>query len=293
MFVPVETPADESTTSPESKRVTSIRPERTRRTSARPDRTRRTSTEPERKRRTSTRPDRTWRTSTSAERRKPAKPRTGKAQKPREITRFIKKPSPRPAPAPSPSVRPPPEPPRRRPEPAPPVTRPEPAPPPKKPKKPAPPPSRPEPAPPPKKPKKPPPPPSAKRTEEGMVLPAGNLVIQISGTMLMTVPKVASKARLSVIFDGRYVGGKGASSLRKQKDEQGNVINVTYFWKGVTVRLNNQPTGNHRISIRLKISGNGVNKSTTAWSGAVYIGKGTKTLALKGGWGSSKLRRIQ
>ena len=80
--------------------------------------------------------------------------------------------------------------------------------------------------------------------------------------------------------------------MKQQKNEQGEVIKVTYFWKGVTVRLNNQTTGNHRVSVSLKVSGNGVKKSVNAWSGGVHIGGGTSSVVLKGSWGN-KLRRIK
>mgnify|MGYP000259321832 CR=1 FL=1 len=88
------------------------------------------------------------------------------------------------------------------------------------------------------------------------------------------------------------MGGRGAGKLRRQKNEQGEVINVTYFWEGATIRLKDQPTGNHRITVRLQVSGNGVSESATAWSGTVYIGEGSQTVVLQGGWGN-KLRRIQ
>ena len=135
-------------------------------------------------------------------------------------------------------------------------------------------------------------PPSGERTEEGLVLPTGDLIIQVTDTLMMTVPGEATSARLSIIFDGRGIGGRGASSLRKQQDEAGNIINVTYFWKGVTVRLTNQPLGTHRITVVLKVSGNGISQSSTAWSGAVHIGEGSTTIILKGGWGD-KLTRVQ
>ncbi len=135
-------------------------------------------------------------------------------------------------------------------------------------------------------------PPSGERTEEGLVLPQGDLTINITSTLLLSVPREATKASMLVYYDGKYVGGKGASKLRRQKNDQGEVINVTYFWEGATIRLKNQPTGNHRVRVVLKITGNGVNKSVTAWSGTMYIGEGSQTAVLKGGWGN-KLQRIQ
>jgi len=135
-------------------------------------------------------------------------------------------------------------------------------------------------------------PPTAERTKDGLVLPTGDLTVKITSSLLMTVPREASEAAMLVYYDGRYVGGKGAGKLRRQKDERGEIINVTYIWEGATIRLEDQPTGNHRLAVRLRVSGNGVNESVTAWSGVVYIGQGDQTVVLRGGWGN-KLRRIQ
>ena len=117
-------------------------------------------------------------------------------------------------------------------------------------------------------------------------------MIQITDSLILTVPQEAAKATLSVMVDGKYVGGRGAAKLRKQKDEEGNLLNVTYIWGGVTVRMTNVDAGNHRVSVVLRASGNGVSESVTAWSGTVYVGTGTTTVVLKGGWGN-KLTRIQ
>lgn len=109
---------------------------------------------------------------------------------------------------------------------------------------------------------------------------------------MLTVPAEAAKASLSISVDGKYAGGRGAAKLRKQTDESGNIINVTYFWGAVTARVTNLEAGNHSITIRLKASGNGVNEAVTSWSGNVYVGNGTTTVVLKGGWGN-KLSRIE
>lgn len=125
------------------------------------------------------------------------------------------------------------------------------------------------------------------------MLPTGNLVIQITSTLLVVVPGEASKATMSISVDGRGVGGRQASSMRIQKDEAGNVLNVTYYWKGATVRMSNLATGNHRVTVSLSVVGSGFNKSRTAWSGTVYVGDGaTATVVLQGGMGET-LQRVQ
>ena len=124
-------------------------------------------------------------------------------------------------------------------------------------------------------------------------MPTGNLVIQITSTLLMVVPQEAAKAVMSVSVDGRGVGGRQASSMKTQKDESGNVLNVTYYWKGAVIRMSNLTTGNHRVTVSLLVSGNGVSKSRTAWSGTVYVGENaTASVVLQGGFGDT-LQRAQ
>ena len=131
------------------------------------------------------------------------------------------------------------------------------------------------------------------RTQEGLELPTGNLVIQITSTLLLTVPGEAAKAVMSISVDGRGVGGRKASSMKVQNDETGKLLNVTYFWKGVVIRLTNLTTGNHRISVSVSANGEGFNKSKMAWSGTVYVGEGaTATVVLQGGFGDT-LQRVQ
>lgn len=125
------------------------------------------------------------------------------------------------------------------------------------------------------------------------MLPTGNLVIQITSTLLLVAPGEASKAVMSVFVDGRGVAGRKASSMRIQNDEAGNVLNVTYFWKGATIRMSNLTTGNHKVSVTITVVGEGFKKSKTAWSGTVYVGEGaTATVVLQGGYGDT-LSRVQ
>jgi len=135
--------------------------------------------------------------------------------------------------------------------------------------------------------------PGGERTEEGLVLPTGSLVIQITSTLLVVVPGEATKATMSILVDGRGVGGRHASSMRVQKDEAGNILNVTYYWKGATIRMSDLATGSHRITVTLSVVGPGFNKTKTAWSGAVHVGEGaTSTVVLQGGMGET-LQRVQ
>lgn len=109
----------------------------------------------------------------------------------------------------------------------------------------------------------------------------------------MTVAGEASKAVMGIYLDGKYIGGRNASSSRAQTDESGNILNYTYYWKGAIIKIRNQPTGNHKVTIKLSVSGAGFKETKTSWSGTVFIEENAETtVVLEGGFGES-LHRVQ